>query len=218
MAKDYYAILEVARTATSDQVRARFRELARERHPDRSQGEAKADAELEFQAITEAFNVLSDNERRRAHDQQLARPEPFAARGADMVQLAKVYLQRGIKAYREKNFSRPPRTSTVPPRPSQERPGLASFRSPAVTSSAGSRSGRAIQQAVGLEDERLLPEDGRQPTPPRNDRRRAVYVRPWGGRIRSSTGARGLGEQPRPVFGRLPDDPRHMWSVRRRPA
>src|SRR5262249_41225634 len=80
----------------------RFRELARQCHPDRFQGEAKARAEEQFQEITQAFNVLVDPARRRNHDLELARPEPGAT-GADPRQLAKVYLQRGIKAYKEKN-------------------------------------------------------------------------------------------------------------------
>jgi curved DNA-binding protein CbpA len=104
MAKDYYAILDVPRTATAEQVRARFRELARSRHPDRFQGDEKATAEVEFQAITEAFNVLSDPEKRRVLDSELLRPDVTVARGPDAGQLAKIYLQRGIKAYREKNF------------------------------------------------------------------------------------------------------------------
>jgi len=104
MAKDYYSILELQRTATPEQIRTRFRELARSRHPDRFQGSEKVEAELSFQAITEAFNVLSDPDKRRAHDQELTRPEFTAARAADPGQLTRLYLQRGIKAYREKNF------------------------------------------------------------------------------------------------------------------
>jgi len=104
MAKDYYSILDLQRTATPDQIRARFRELARSRHPDRFQGADKVSAEREFQAITEAFNVLSDAEKRRAHDAELVRPDATLSRAADPAQLAKLYLQRGIKAYREKNY------------------------------------------------------------------------------------------------------------------
>lgn len=105
MAKDYYAILDLQRSATPDQIRARFRELARSRHPDRFQGAEKAKAEVVFQSITEAFNVLSDADKRRAHDLELSRPDPTIARGPDNAALVKLYLQRGIKAYREKNYS-----------------------------------------------------------------------------------------------------------------
>jgi curved DNA-binding protein CbpA len=103
MSKDYYALLGVQRNATSDQVRARFRELARLQHPDRFRGEKKAAAELEFQSLTEAFNVLSDPERRRQHDNEIGR-SGGTAQPNDTSQLARAYLQRGIKAYREESF------------------------------------------------------------------------------------------------------------------
>ncbi len=102
MGKDYYAVLDLPRNATSHQVRARFLELARDRHPDRFQGSEKAKAESVFQEITEAFNVLSDPERRRQIDLELTRPDEGGTPVAG--QAAKVYLRRGIKAYREKNY------------------------------------------------------------------------------------------------------------------
>lgn len=101
MARDFYAVLAVAKTATDDQIRQRFRQLARERHPDRFAGEQKQAAELEFQEITQAFNVLSDPERRRLHDIDLSkRQEP----ASDPKQLVRLYLQRGVRAYKEKNL------------------------------------------------------------------------------------------------------------------
>jgi curved DNA-binding protein CbpA len=102
MARDFYTVLAVPRNATEEQIRQRFRELARTRHPDRFQGMEKARAEKEFQDITQAFNVLADPERRRKHDVDLVRPEESSA--GDPRQLFKVYLQRGVKAYKEKNY------------------------------------------------------------------------------------------------------------------
>ncbi|HEX6899596.1 MAG TPA: DnaJ domain-containing protein [Thermoanaerobaculia bacterium] len=102
MARDFYSVLAVPRNATEDQIRQRFRELARTRHPDLFQGEAKKRAEVEFQDLTQAFNVLSDPERRRRHDVELVRPEEQGA--PDGRQLARVYLQRGVKAYKEKSW------------------------------------------------------------------------------------------------------------------
>jgi curved DNA-binding protein CbpA len=101
MARDFYAVLAVARTATDDQIRQRFRQLARERHPDRFAGEQKQAAELAFQEITQAFNVLADPELRRQHDIELARRQESPS---DPKQVARVYLQRGVKAFREKNL------------------------------------------------------------------------------------------------------------------
>jgi curved DNA-binding protein CbpA len=102
MARDFYTVLAVPRNATEDQIRQRFRELARTRHPDRFQGVEKERAEKEFQEITQAFNVLVDPERRRRHDTDLARPEESSAN--DPRQLFRVYLQRGVKAYKEKSY------------------------------------------------------------------------------------------------------------------
>jgi curved DNA-binding protein CbpA len=104
MSDNYYAILGVAQNATREQIRARFLALARERHPDRFQSDAKKEAEVQFQAITEAFNVLSNPDRRRLHDQELAKPKAGEGTQADRKQVARVYLTRGVKAYRDKNY------------------------------------------------------------------------------------------------------------------
>jgi curved DNA-binding protein CbpA len=102
MARDFYTVLAVPRNATEDQIRQRFRELARTRHPDRFQGVEKVRAEKEFQELTQAFNVLSDAERRRRHDVELVDPKESGQ--TDPRQLFRVYLQRGVKAYKEKNY------------------------------------------------------------------------------------------------------------------
>ena len=99
MARDFYTVLALQRNATEDQIRHRFRELARLRHPDRFRGAEKEAAEQEFQEITQAFNVLVDNDRRRQYDSELSRPSE-----SDPRQMCRAYLQRGIKAYKEKNW------------------------------------------------------------------------------------------------------------------
>jgi len=73
MAKNYYGVLGLAQNATDEDVRRRFKKLAREKHPDRFQGEEKLRVERDFQALTEAFNVLTDPERRRVHDDSVDR-------------------------------------------------------------------------------------------------------------------------------------------------
>jgi curved DNA-binding protein CbpA len=103
VAKNYYAILGVQRNATDKQIRDRFKQVVRQRHPDRFQDAEKAAAEREFQEITQAFNILINPGRRREHDLELARPEG-SQQGFDHRQLARVYLQRGAKAYRDKNY------------------------------------------------------------------------------------------------------------------
>lgn len=103
MATDFYAVLGLPQNATSRQIRLRFLELARERHPDRVRGAAKVQAEEDFQVITQAFNVLSDPVRRRQLDTELARPDYKSASVSP--EAAKVYLQRGAKAYRDGSYA-----------------------------------------------------------------------------------------------------------------
>jgi curved DNA-binding protein CbpA len=98
-AKDYYAVLGVSRDASSQEVKKRFLELARTRHPDRYQGEEKSRAELEFQDFTEAFNVLMDPLRRRQIDLALTRPASANLNEASDV--VRVFMNRGIRAYKE---------------------------------------------------------------------------------------------------------------------
>lgn len=103
--RDYYAVLGVDREASPQEIRKRFMALARQRHPDRFQGEEKQSAESEFQGLTEAFNVLSSPERRRRHDVELAKPEA-AARLADPKHVAKSFLAQGTRFYRGREFDR----------------------------------------------------------------------------------------------------------------
>jgi len=105
MSDNYYSILGVPQNATTDQVRSRFLQLAQKLHPDRFQGEGKEEAERNFQEITEAFNVLSNPTRRRVYDQELTQQPAMEQSGPDPEQLVKVYMQRGVKSYRDKQYS-----------------------------------------------------------------------------------------------------------------
>ena len=64
--KDYYAILGVKRDASKDDIKYAYRRLARKFHPDVS---TESDAEKRFKEIGEAYEVLSDAEKRAAYDQ-----------------------------------------------------------------------------------------------------------------------------------------------------
>ncbi len=66
MAVDYYKVLGVARDAPPEEIRKAFRSLARETHPDANPGDARAEAR--FRQVAEAYEVLSDPDRRRRHD------------------------------------------------------------------------------------------------------------------------------------------------------
>ncbi len=99
MKANYYEILGVDRSASEQEIRERFRSLARENHPDRYRGDDKAGAERKFQTLTEAVNVLTNPEKRRQHDNGLT--AGGAKTAVDNEQIAKAYLAKGVKAYKE---------------------------------------------------------------------------------------------------------------------
>ena len=63
--RDYYDILSVAKGASDEDIKKAFRKLAMEFHPDRNRREG---AEAKFKEINEAYQVLSDTEKRGAYD------------------------------------------------------------------------------------------------------------------------------------------------------
>ncbi|XP_029655052.1 chaperone protein DnaJ-like [Octopus sinensis] len=65
--EDYYKSLGVSRTATTKEIKSAYRKLAMDKHPDRVKGDKK-EAEAEFSKITEAYEVLSNTEKRRLYD------------------------------------------------------------------------------------------------------------------------------------------------------
>jgi molecular chaperone DnaJ len=65
--KDYYKTLGVTKGATGDEIKKSYRKLARKYHPDANEGDAKAEAR--FKEISEAYNVLSDDKRRKEYDE-----------------------------------------------------------------------------------------------------------------------------------------------------
>ena len=64
---DFYEVLGISRSASKDEIKKAYRSLARKHHPDRNQGD-KASEET-FKKVQEAYDVLSDAQKKTAYDQ-----------------------------------------------------------------------------------------------------------------------------------------------------
>ena len=65
--RDYYDILGIGKNATDAELKSAYRKLAIKHHPDRNQGDK--DSEAKFKEISEAYEVLSDSQKRQTYDQ-----------------------------------------------------------------------------------------------------------------------------------------------------
>lgn len=73
--KDYYKVLGVAKTASQEEIKKSYRKLARKYHPDANKGDAEA--EDRFKEVSEAYDVLSDEKRRKEYDAVRSMPGGF---------------------------------------------------------------------------------------------------------------------------------------------
>lgn len=108
MTDDFYKILGVAKTASVGEIKKAYLQLARDNHPDRCKDPAgRQEAELRFQRITEAFNLLRDEKSRQEYDRSLAKetktPEEEARlyfKNAELHEQSQEY-ERALKLYYE---------------------------------------------------------------------------------------------------------------------
>ena len=67
--RDYYDVLGVAKNASEDDIKKAYRKLAMKHHPDRNQGDGAKKSEEQFKEAKEAYEMLSDPQKRAAYDQ-----------------------------------------------------------------------------------------------------------------------------------------------------
>jgi len=77
--KDYYNSLGISRNASKEEIRDAFRNLARQHHPDANEGDTRA--EEKFKEINEAYQVLSDPDKRKKYDQFGANWDQYSRSG-----------------------------------------------------------------------------------------------------------------------------------------
>jgi DnaJ-class molecular chaperone len=100
---DYYGLLGVGKDASEAEIRERFRAIARESHPDRAPRDRKAEAESKFQVLTEALNVLTSPEKRRAYDFDRAASASAPPNEGDAI--AQNYVNQGIAAFKDRKYT-----------------------------------------------------------------------------------------------------------------
>lgn len=90
MLPDYYAILGVTREVSQAGIKNAYRRLARKYHPDKNP--ENPDAETFFKLVTDAYDVLSDSEKRRAYNAAFDKSHP-------LVREARRNIRATIRAY-----------------------------------------------------------------------------------------------------------------------
>ena len=103
MARDYYNILEVNRSATEEEIKKAYRKLAMKYHPDRNAGDKIA--EKDFKDISHAYSVLSDREKKAKYDQFGEAGvrgaggggfDPFAGDAFDLSDALRTFMEQGF--------------------------------------------------------------------------------------------------------------------------
>ena len=119
---DYYGILGVRRDADADEIKKAYRRLARELHPDVN---PDPQTQERFKEITQAYEVLSDPEKRQMYDLGADPFAPGGAAGAGRLRRGRVPVQRhhGRLLRRRRGAARPAQPG--PPGPQRHHPGRA---------------------------------------------------------------------------------------------
>ncbi len=103
--KDYYEILGVQRNASSEDIKKAYRKLAREHHPDMVKESDKSAAEKRFKEINEAYQVLSDPQKKKMYDQFGHAGEGFSgSQGGQYGPFTYSYSSSGGNPFGDSNF------------------------------------------------------------------------------------------------------------------
>ena len=79
MSNDYYRVLEVSKDASQEEIKSSYRKLAKQYHPDKNKGDAKA--EDKFKQIAEAYDTLGDSKKRSQYDNRRSGSQRFRGFG-----------------------------------------------------------------------------------------------------------------------------------------
>ncbi len=80
MGKDYYATLGIGRSASQDEIKAAYKKLAKQHHPDLNKDNKQSEAK--FKEVNEAYRILSDEKKRASYDRTGADEQTQAQGGA----------------------------------------------------------------------------------------------------------------------------------------
>ena len=96
----HYETLGIDRGASEAEIRSAFRKLATDSHPDKFDGQERVAAEKRFQAVTEAFNVLSRPDSREKYDTEISQGQTSVA-GRYPKEIARLLAAKGAQSFKE---------------------------------------------------------------------------------------------------------------------